>query len=80
MPPPQRRRPGSAEGARYRALRLYRQLDHRNTIAFFREVQVAFPFPIRPMQTDCGNEFSLAFRLTIQEAGVEHRYIRPRRL
>jgi transposase InsO family protein len=64
---------------RYRILRLYRQLNHRNSIAFFREVQSAFPFPIRQLQTDNGNEFSLAFRLTVQEAGIEHRYIRPRR-
>lgn len=31
--------------------------------ALFREVQDAFPLPIRQMQTDYGNEFSLAFRL-----------------
>src|SRR5215813_4547860 len=31
---------------RYRALRLSPQLNHRNSIAFFREVQGAVPFPI----------------------------------
>lgn len=29
------------------------------------------PFPIRQVQTDNGNKFSLAFRLTVQEAGIE---------
>jgi transposase InsO family protein len=37
------------------------------------------PFPIRLLQTDNGPEFPLAFRLSVQEAGIEHRYIRPRR-
>ena len=64
---------------RYRVLRLYRRLNHRNSIDFFRQVQAAFPFPIRQVQTDNGNEFSLAFKLTVEEAGIEYRYIRPRR-
>jgi len=49
------------------------------TNAFVRDVQDALPFPIRQMQTDHGNQLSLAFRLTVQVAGVEHRYVRPRR-
>jgi transposase InsO family protein len=64
---------------RYRVLRLYRRLNHWNSIAFFRELHAAFPFPIRRLQTDNGNEFALAFKLTVEEAGIEHRYIRPRR-
>jgi len=31
------------------------------------------------VQTDNGNEFSLAFKLTVEEAGIAYRYIRPRR-
>lgn len=31
------------------------------------------------MQTDNGPEFPLAFKLSVEEAGMEHRYIRPRR-
>src|SRR5262249_2420427 len=60
---------------RYRVLRLYRWLNHR----FFRQVQAALPFRIRQLQTDNGNEFSLAFKLTVEEAGIAYRYIRPRR-
>jgi hypothetical protein len=33
---------------------------------------------IRQVQTENGNEFSLAFKLTVEEAGIQHRYIRPR--
>jgi transposase InsO family protein len=64
---------------RYRVLRLYRRLNHWNSIAFFRELRAAFPSPIRRLQTDNGNEFPLAFKLTVEEAGIEHHYIRPRR-
>lgn len=64
---------------RYRVLRLYRRLNHRSSIDFFRQVQAALPFPIRQVQTDNGNEFSLAFKLTVEEAGIAYRYIRPRR-
>jgi transposase len=64
---------------RYRVLRLYRRLNHHSSIDFFRQVQAALPFPIRQLQTDNGNEFSLAFKLTVEEAGIAYRYIRPRR-
>jgi transposase InsO family protein len=64
---------------RYRVLRLYRHVNHRNSIDFFRVISREFPFPIRRLQTDNGSEFSLAFKLTCEEAGIKHRYIRPRR-
>jgi transposase InsO family protein len=35
--------------------------------------------PDTPDSTDNGDEFSLAFKLTVEEAGIEYRYIRPRR-
>jgi transposase InsO family protein len=64
---------------RFRVLRLYRQLNHRTSVAFFRELRQAMPFPIRKLQSDNGTEFSLAFALTVQAAGIRHRYITPRR-
>jgi transposase InsO family protein len=64
---------------RYRVLRLYPRLNHRNSIHFLDELRHAFPFPIRRLQTDNGPEFPLAFKLSVEEAGIEHRYIRPRR-
>jgi transposase InsO family protein len=37
------------------------------------------PFPIRKLQSDNGTEFTLDFSLTVQAAGIWHRYITPRR-
>jgi transposase InsO family protein len=64
--------------SRYRVLRLYPRLDTRSSLAFLAELLRVTPFPIRRLQTDNGPEFPLAFRLSVQEAGIEHRYIRPR--
>lgn len=65
--------------SRYRVLRLFQRLDTRSSVAFLAELVRVVPFRIRRLQTDNGPEFSLAFRLSVQEAGIEHRYIRPRR-
>jgi len=64
---------------RYRVLRLYSRLNQWNSLDFLRQLQQALPFPIQRLQTDNGAEFSLAFKLSVEEAGIEHRYIRPRR-
>jgi transposase len=64
---------------RLRALRLFRHLGLRSTLAFLADVRQRFPFAIRKVQTDHGAEFSLEFVLALQEAGIRHRYIRPRR-
>jgi transposase InsO family protein len=65
--------------SRYRVLRLSPRLDTYSSLKFLAELRRAMPFPIRRLQTDNGPEFPLAFRLSVQEAGIEHRYIRPRR-
>jgi transposase InsO family protein len=65
--------------SRYRVLRLYPWLNTRSSLAFLAELLRVMPFPIRRLQTDNGSEFPLAFRLGVQEAGIEHHYIRPRR-
>jgi transposase InsO family protein len=64
---------------RFRVLRLYRYLNHRSSLAFLQEVRSAMPFPIRKLQCDNGTEFPLEFALSVQEAGIRHRYITPRR-
>jgi transposase InsO family protein len=64
---------------RYRVLRLYRQLHAGASLAFLREVQRAVPFRIRQVQCDRGTEFPLTFRLAVEELGMRHRYIKPRR-
>ena len=64
---------------RYRVLRLYRHLGQVSSMAFLAELRRAFPFPIRKLQCDNGYEFPFAFALTVMQAGITHRYIRPRR-
>lgn len=63
---------------RLRVLRLYRRQNQVSSLEFFAEVRKAFPFPIRQLQNDNGSEFPLALALSVQEAGIRHRYIRPR--
>jgi transposase InsO family protein len=63
---------------RFRVLRLYRELNQRSSVDFLGEVRRALPFPIHQLQCDNGTEFSLSFALTVQEAGIKLRYIRPR--
>jgi transposase len=64
---------------RFRVLRLYRRLHHGSSLAFLTELRRAFPFPIKRLQCDHGQEFSFAFVLGVEAAGIRHRYIRPRR-
>jgi len=52
---------------RYRVLRLYKRVNQISSLDFL------------SVQTDNGSEFPLAFRLTCEEMGIRHRYIRPRR-
>ncbi len=65
--------------SRFRVLRLYRKVNQISSLDFLGELRRGFPFPIRKVQSDNGSEFSLAFSLAVQEAGIRHRYIRPRR-
>lgn len=64
---------------RYRVLRLYTRLHVRSSLLFFSELCRALPFPIRQLQSDTGAEFPFALSLAVQEAGIRHRYIKPRR-
>jgi len=64
---------------RFRVLRLYRRHHVTSSLAFLAELRRAFPFPIRRLQCDNGSEFPLEFALAVEAAGIQHRYIRPRR-
>lgn len=63
---------------RYRILRLYPRKNQQTSHLFFSTLQAALPFPIQKLQVDNGTEFSLAFALTVQQAGMRLRYIKPR--
>jgi len=60
---------------RYRVLRFYPRKYHGTSIDFLATVRQALPFPIRKVQVYNGGEFPL----TVQEAGIRLRYIKPRR-
>jgi len=64
---------------RLRVLRLSREQNQRSSLTFLEQVRQSFPFPIRKVQTDHGTEFSLDFVLALEQAGIRHRYIQPRR-
>jgi len=64
---------------RYRVLRLYPQQNQYASLDFLAHLRRRLPFAIRQLQTDNGTEFPLAFALTVQAAGIRHRYIWPRR-
>jgi len=64
---------------RLRVLRLYRRRNVRVSQEFLGQMIQAFPFPIRTVQTDRGQEFSFAFLLAVERHGIRHRYIQPRR-
>src|SRR5262249_14184669 len=60
---------------RFRVLRLYRRLHTGSSLAFLTELCRAFPFRIRKLQCDNGQEFPFAFALAVQALGIRHRYI-----
>src|SRR5574338_130604 len=66
------------DGTRYRILRLYPQKNQQTSHSFFTTLHTTLPFPIRKLQVDNGTEFPLAFALTVQQAGMRLRYIKPR--
>lgn len=63
---------------RYRILRLYPRKNQQTSHLFFSTLRAALPFPIQKLQVDNGTEFPLAFALTVQQAGMRLRYIKPR--
>jgi hypothetical protein len=64
---------------RFRILRLCRRLHQTSSLAFVGELCRAFPFRVRKLQCDNGQEFPFAFVLAVQALGIRHRYIKPRR-
>ena len=63
---------------RYRILRLYPRKNQQTSHSFLTTLRTTLPFPIRKLQVDNGTEFPLAFALTVQQAGMQLRYIKPR--
>jgi transposase InsO family protein len=64
---------------RFRVLRLYRRLHQSSSLAFLGELCRAFPFRIRKLQCDNGQELPCAVALAVEALGIRHRYIKPQR-
>jgi transposase InsO family protein len=64
---------------RFRVLRVYRQLNQHSSLHFLDELRRTLPFGIKKLQCDNGSEFPLAFKLAVEQLGIRHRYIKPRR-
>jgi transposase InsO family protein len=65
------------DATRIRALKVYREHNQANAIAFLDYVIGKFPFRIKYVQTDNGHEFQSRFHWHAEDRGVVHRYIRP---
>lgn len=50
----------------------YRRLDSANAKDFFQKIEMAFPFPIRHVQTDNGSEFCKYFTNYLKEQNTIH--------
>jgi transposase InsO family protein len=70
--------PAIDDGTCYRILRLYLQNNQHTSHTFFTTLRTTLPFPIRKLQVDTGTEFPLACALTVQQAGMRLRSIKPR--
>lgn len=64
---------------RYRVIRLYPRQNQMTSLLFLDELRRHLPFTIRKLQCDNGTEFPLAFKLAVEAAGIQHKYIKPRR-
>ncbi|WP_447599973.1 helix-turn-helix domain-containing protein [Nitrospira sp. Nam80] len=64
---------------RYRLLRLYPKKDHHTSLQFLSVIRQHYPFAISEDSSRQWDEFSLAFALAVQAAGMRLRYIKPRR-
>lgn len=58
--------------SRYTFAWSYRGLDSANAKDFFRRLEIAFPFPIRHVQTDNGSEFCKYFTNYLQKQHTTH--------
>lgn len=58
--------------SRYAFAWSYRRLDSVNARDFFRRIEMAFPFPIRHVQTDNGSEFCKYFTSYLKEQDTIH--------
>jgi transposase InsO family protein len=67
------------DATRIRALKIYSRHTQQNAIRFIDEVIRKFPFRIQTIRTDNGHEFQAMFHWHVEDMGIRHTYITPRR-
>jgi len=67
------------DATRIRALKIYRRHTQSNAIKFVDYVIAKFPFRIHTIRTDNGHEFQVRFHWHVEDLGMRHVYIKPRR-
>ena len=67
------------DATRIRALKIYNRHTQQNAIRFIDDVIRKFPFRIQTIRTDNGHEFQAVFHWHVEDMGIRHIYIKPRR-
>jgi transposase InsO family protein len=65
------------DATRIRALKIYSKHTQINAMDFIDYVVDKFPFRIKTIRTDRGHEFQAKFHWHVEDAGMEHVYIKP---
>lgn len=67
------------DATRIRALKIYKRHTQTNAIKFIDYVIEKFPFRIHTIRTDNGHEFQAKFHWHVEDLGIRHAYIKPRK-
>jgi transposase InsO family protein len=67
------------DATRIRALKVYDRHTQANAVRFIDHVIDKFPFRIHTIRTDNGHEFQAKFHWHVEDLGIRHVYIKPRK-
>jgi len=67
------------DATRIRALKIYTRHTQANAVRFIDYVIGKFPFRIHTVRTDNGHEFQSRFHWHVEDLGIRHVYIKPRK-
>ncbi len=56
----------------------YKHLNSKNTVDFFKKLELVLPYKITTVQTDNGKEFLKDFRIYLEKQKIKHIFIYPR--
>ena len=67
------------DATRVRVLKVYKTHTQKSAIDFINHVMEKLPFRIHTIRTDNGHEFQAKFHWHVEDLGIRHVYIKPRR-